>query len=213
MITTFNAGNYHSFCDEVSKNDDHLKMILQQYGYPPLWTRPAGFGTLVHMILEQQVSLASAMAAYTKLAGKCDEITPENILQLSDADLKACYFSRQKTGYVRSLATAFLSKQLDTADFDLRPDDEIWMILKQVKGIGDWTVDVYLIFAMQRADVFPAGDLAVVNAYKLVSQLPGPITREDIRLTAGAWKPYRSIAAMLLWHYYIKKRNITIPAY
>lgn len=187
-------------------------MILQQYGYPPLWWRPARFSTLVHIILEQQVSLSSAMAAYTKLTEKCGLISPENVLQLSDADLKACYFSRQKIVYVRSLAAAFISERIDPASFAVLTNDEIRMILKQVKGIGDWTVDVYLIFAMQRADIFPAGDLAVVNACKQVKLLPVQVTREAIMQTAAAWKPFRSIAAMLLWHYYIKRRNITISA-
>ena len=210
MITHFNAGNYHFLCDELAAKDNHLKMILQQYGYPPLWSRVAGFSTLVHIILEQQVSLASAMAAYTKLVEKCGVISPENILQLSDAELKACYFSRQKTVYVRSLAEAFASGRINQTNFADYTDDEVRMVLKQVKGIGDWTVDVYLIFAMHRVDIFPAGDLAVVNACKLVKQLPVQVMREAITEIAAAWKPYRSIAAMLLWHYYIKRKNIII---
>ena len=210
MITHFNAGNYTLLCNGLAQRDEQLGMIIQQYGYPPLWSRPAGFDTLVHIILEQQVSLASAMAAYTKLVDKCGVISPDAILQLSDAELRSCYFSRQKTVYVRSLAQAFASGRMDVAGFEQCTDDEIRVILKQVKGIGDWTVDVYLLFAMHRADVFPVGDLAVVQACRLVKQLPPQAPREVILQTAEAWKPHRSIAAMLLWHYYIKRKNLTI---
>lgn len=210
MIADFNAGNYRSFCDELTRRDADLLRVVRQYGYPPLWSRPPGFSTLVHIILEQQVSLASAMAAYTRLAEKCRPVSPEAVLQLSDAELKSCYFSRQKIGYARSLAAAFTSGRIHPESFTGRTDDEIRVILKQVKGIGDWTADVYLIFAMHRADIFPAGDLAVINACKLLKQLPVPTPRETIVQLAGAWTPYRSLAAFLLWHYYINRRNIRI---
>lgn len=210
MIVDFNAGNYRSFCDELTRRDADLLRIVQQYGYPPLWSRAGGFATLVHIILEQQVSLASALAAYTKLTEICRPVSPEAVLQLSDADLKSCYFSRQKIGYVRSLAAAFASGRINPESFAARTDADIRAILKQVKGIGDWTADVYLIFAMHRADIFPAGDLALVNACKLLKQLPVHTPRETIVQLAEAWKPYRSLAAFLLWHYYIKRRNIRI---
>ena len=207
---TFGPANYYLLCDELAARDVHLKAILHQYGYPPLWRRPAGFDTLVHIILEQQVSLASAMAAYTRLQNWCGSITPEKVLQLSNADLKACYFSRQKTVYVRSLAEAFVSGKIDPARLGEHTNDEVRAILQQVKGIGGWTADVYLLFAMQRADVFPIGDLAVVNACKELMQLPAHTSREEILQIAAAWYPYRSIAAMLLWHYYIGRRKISI---
>ncbi|MBE7168946.1 MAG: DNA-3-methyladenine glycosylase 2 family protein [Williamsia sp.] len=210
MITRFHADNYIALCDELAAQDPSLGQIIQQYGHPPLWSRAAGFATLVHIILEQQVSLASAMAAYTKLVEKCGQVSPQAVLLLSDADLKSCYFSRQKIVYVRSLAEAFVSGRIKPESFEERTGEEIRMILKQVKGVGDWTVDVYLIFALHHADIFPAGDLAVINAFKLLKGLPVHTSRESIIQTAEAWKPYRSIAAFLLWHYYIKRRNIRL---
>ena len=210
MITCFNRDNYFLLCDELANRDARLMQVVQQWGYPPLWSRPAGFATLVHIILEQQVSLASALAAYTRLVEKCGVVSAGAILLLSDAELKSCYFSRQKISYVRSLAEAFISGRINPESLAGRKDEEVRTILKQVKGIGDWTADVYLIFALHRADVFPAGDLAVVNACKLLLQLPLNTPRETILHIAGSWKPYRSIAAFLLWHYYIKRRNIQI---
>lgn len=210
MITCFNAGNYVSFCDELTKRDAGLQQIVEQYGYPPFWSRPPGFATLVHIILEQQVSLASAMAAYTRLSEKCGQVQPQAILQLSDAELKSCYFSRQKIVYVRSLAEAFISGRINPDDFATLPDEAVRTLLKQVKGIGNWTSDIYLIFALHRTDVFPAGDLAVINACKQLKGLPTHTPRETIVQLAEAWQPYRSLAAFLLWHYYIKRRNIRI---
>jgi DNA-3-methyladenine glycosylase II len=173
-----------------------------------MWTRPASFATLIHIMLEQQVSLASAKAAFNKLLERTGEITPENVLLLTDEELRACYFSRQKTGYARHLADAFLSKKIELHRFTDQHDHHIRDVLKQVKGIGDWTADVYLLFAMQRTDIFPIGDLAMVNALKQVKQLPANTTKEAILQVAEAWRPYRSIAVMLLWHHYIKTRNI-----
>jgi DNA-3-methyladenine glycosylase II len=171
-----------------------------------MWTRPASFATLIHIILEQQVSLASALAAFNKLKQKIGDITPGKLLKLSDEEMRACYFSRQKMVYARHLAEAIISKKLQLKKLSASPDEEIRFALKQVKGIGDWTADVYLIFALQRPDIFPIGDLAMVNAMKEVKQLPKQTTKEDLLQIAESWRPYRTIAAMLLWHHYLKTR-------
>src|SRR5581483_10452306 len=157
-------------CNQLAEKEPVFKNILQQHSYPPMWTRPASFATLIHIVLEQQVSLASARAAFTKLQEKTGAITPANLLKLTDEELKACYFSRQKTIYARHLAEAFLSKKIQLHKLHAVTNEEVRAILKQVKGIGDWTADVYLLFAMQRADIFPIGDLAMVNALKSVKQ-------------------------------------------
>lgn len=204
----FTSDNFQLLCNKLAERELVFKVILQQHSYPPMWTRPASFATLIHIILEQQVSLASARAAFNKLKEKIGAITPAKLLQLSDEDLKACYFSRQKTVYARHLAEAFISKKIQLNKLTASHDDHVRGVLKQVKGIGDWTADVYLLFALQRTDIFPIGDLAMVNALKEVKQLPANTSREDMLLLADAWRPYRSIAAMLLWHHYIKTRNI-----
>jgi DNA-3-methyladenine glycosylase II len=204
----FTSDNFHQLCNELAEKDLIFKDILLQHSYPPMWTRPASFATLIHIVLEQQVSLASARAAFNKLKEKIGNITPAKLLQLTDEELRACYFSRQKTVYARHLAEAFLSKKIQLNKLTASHDDHVRGVLKQVKGIGDWTAYVYLLFALQRTDVFPIGDLAMVNALKEVKKLPAQTPREDILTLAEAWRPYRSIAAMLLWHHYIKTRNI-----
>jgi DNA-3-methyladenine glycosylase II len=206
----FTSDNFHRLCHDLAEKDFIFKDILQQYSYPPMWTRPASFATLIHIVLEQQVSLASAKAAFNKLKEKLGTITPARVLKLSDEELRACYFSRQKTVYARHLAEAFISKKIQLNKLTASHDEEVRGVLKQVKGIGDWTADVYLLFALQRTDIFPIGDLAMVNALKEVKKLPAHTTRQDLLLLADAWRPYRSIAAMLLWHHYIKTRNIKL---
>ena len=175
-----------------------------------MWTRPARFQTLVLTILEQQVSLASAYAAFRKLKERIGLVTPSKILSLSDADLRACYFSRQKIVYVRELATAIQSKQLRLQKFGTAPDEVIRTELKKIKGIGDWTVDVYLMHALQRTDLFPLGDIALVNSLKEVKNLHPHVTKEEMYAIAEPWRPYRTIAAMILWHAYIQKRGIRL---
>ena len=210
MMEVFNEANFKQLCNALAKKDSHLQAIVQQYGHPPMWNRPASFESLVHIILEQQVSLASAKAALEKLRAKVGKITAANVLALSDAELRDCYFSRQKTVYVRCLAESMVTKKLKLASLTAASDDEIRTELKKIKGIGDWTVDIYLLFVLQRADIFPTGDLAMMNALKQVKQLPKHTTKEEITQLAEAWRPHRSLATMLFWHYYIKTRNIKI---
>jgi len=208
MHLTFDRQNFHSLCDKLARRDRHLYSIIKEFGYPPVWTRKANFQTLVHIILEQQVSLASARAALNKLKDKIGVITPKKLLALSDEELRASYFSRQKTTYARCLANAIVSKQVILKTFSDLDDPEIRQQLKSIKGIGDWTVDVYLLFALQRTDIFPLGDLAMVNALKEVKELPKETKQEQLLKLAEKWRPYRSIATMLFWHHYIQKRGI-----
>ncbi|GAB3923001.1 DNA-3-methyladenine glycosylase [Mucilaginibacter myungsuensis] len=168
-----------------------------------MWSRPNTFESLVHIILEQQVSLASALSVLNKLRERLTKITPKGVLELSDEELKACYFSRQKTAYVRYLAEAIINVNIDLKAFETMADDDVRAKLVSLKGIGNWTVDVYLMFVLQRADIFPAGDLAAVNAFKRLKGLPAAITREELIALAEQWRPNRSVATMILWHYYL----------
>jgi DNA-3-methyladenine glycosylase II len=210
MIRTFSSANFHDCCNQLAKKEPVFRTVIQHYGYPPLWRRTQSFASLIHIILEQQVSLASAKAAFEKLKAKIGFITAAKLLLLSDKELKNCYFSRQKIVYARELAQAIITKQLVLRKLASLPDDEVRKTLVQVKGIGNWTVDVYLLFALQRADVFPIGDLAMVNALKEIKKLLPTASKEEMLAVAENWRPYRSVATMLLWHYYIKKRNIVI---
>ncbi|WPU94540.1 DNA-3-methyladenine glycosylase 2 family protein [Mucilaginibacter sabulilitoris] len=203
MIKQFNQSNYRSICDELASADADLADIIDTYGYPPLWSRPNTFETLVHIILEQQVSLASALSALNKLKEYIQEITPARVLLLTDEEFKTCYFSRQKTIYTKYLAEAIISGQINLKELEQLPDDVIRAKLTALKGIGNWTADVYLMFVLQHADIFPIGDLAAVNALKRVKKLPKETTREELIDIARQWAPYRTIASMLLWHYYL----------
>ena len=209
MVPTFNSDNFYALCDELAAKDKYLAAVIGEYGYPPIWTRPNTFSTLVLTILEQQVSLASAFAAYKKLVEKLGDITPERVLALSDEELRSCYFSRQKIGYVRGLANALISQRINLDHLAQLPDIEVRAILKQLKGIGDWTVDIYLMHALQRLDLFPLGDLALINAMKMLMPLDKP-TKEELLAIGERWKPYRTISTMILWHYYIQKKNIKL---
>lgn len=206
MHTTFSAENFHLICNELASNDPWLESVLQNYGYPPMWTRPNTFESLVHIILEQQVSLASALATLNKLRERIIEVTPKAVLSLTDEELKSCYFSRQKMVYVRHLAESILTGKIDLPALEKLPDDEIRIKLNQLKGIGNWTIDVYLMFVLQRTDLFPAGDLAAVNAFKQLQKLPATTTKAELEQLALKWQPYRTIATMILWHYYLSLR-------
>jgi DNA-3-methyladenine glycosylase II len=206
-IDRFSEKDFIAKCKQLAKKDADLRSVIQQYEYPPLWKREQGFETLIHIILEQQVSLASAKAALDKLKEKIITITPENLLLLTDAELKACYFSRQKIIYSRELATVIISQQLKLDKLATAPDEMIRQELTKIKGIGHWTVDVYLMMALQRSDLFPVGDIALIKSIKQVKQLPVHTTREEIIQLAESWRPNRTIAAFILWHAYLSKRK------
>lgn len=202
---TFNSANFRNICDKLAVNDSDLDHILQTYGYPPMWTRSNSFETLVHIILEQQVSLASALATLNKLKQYTGDITPDKMLSLNDEEMRTCYVSRQKAGYIRGLAQAIKNKTIDLATLADLPDDSVRAKLVQLKGIGHWTIDVYLMFALQRADLFPIGDLAAVNALRRLKQLDKGSDKEALITISDTWRPFRSVASMILWHYYLSR--------
>jgi len=203
MSIAFSPDNFQSLCDGVAAGDADLAGVVRAHGYPPMWSRPNSFETLVHIILEQQVSLASALAALNKLKEMVGEVTPEAALALSDEEWKACYFSRQKMAYVKYLAAELMSGELDLFSLEALPDEEVRSRLTALKGIGNWTVDVYLIFVLQRADIFPLGDLAAVNALKRLKGFPRETHRDALVPVIERWRPHRTIATMLLWHFYL----------
>jgi DNA-3-methyladenine glycosylase II len=210
MFNVYTKENFHDICYTLAAKDADLKNIIDTYGLPPMWTRPAIFQSLVLTILEQQVSLASAYAAFKKLKEKIGFVTPKKILALSDEELRACYLSRQKIVYVRALAAAITSKKIKLKQLSISTDEAIRDQLKQIKGIGDWTVDVYLMHALQRSDLFPLGDIALVNSLKHVKQLHAHISKEEMLAIAESWRPYRTVACMLLWHAYIQRKGIKV---
>ena len=205
QIKIITQKNLASACKMLTEKDNDLAFIYKSYGMPPLWKRDEDFSTLVHIILEQQVSLASALAAFNKLKEKIGEITPENILKLSDEELKNAYFSRQKNVYVRELAKAVSNGELDLQNLQSLSDENVKTELIKIKGIGTWTADIYLLMAMARADVMPKGDLALHIAWQKLTKSEARPNSEEFQIIAEKWKPLRSVAARLLWHFYLQK--------
>ena len=187
----------------LADRDGDLANIINTLGNPPRWQRKEGFATLIRLILEQQVSLASAKAVFERLGKLVNPLTPENFLSLEDTQLRETGFSRQKTGYGKALASAIANEELDLDQLGKLDNTTIRTQLKQIKGIGDWTVDNYLLMALQRQDVFPRGDLALAIAVQKIKGLKTRPTFAELEAIAENWRPWRAIAARILWHYYL----------
>jgi DNA-3-methyladenine glycosylase II len=188
--------------DHLAGADAHMRDAIREIGPPPPRHRPASFATLMDVIVGQQVSTASARAIYGRLVEKLARVTPEAFIALSDADLRAVGFSRQKTLYGRDLAAHFLEGKLSLAKLRHMEDEAAIEALSAVKGIGRWSAEVFLLFALQRPDVMPAQDLALlVAAQRMKGWRTRPEPKKLLKL-AETWRPYRSYAARMLWHYY-----------
>jgi DNA-3-methyladenine glycosylase II len=189
---------------ELTSSHKIFYKIKNQYGIPPNWQRPQGFISLSRIILEQQVSLASAEAHFNKLNSYLKEFTPIEILKLSDKEMRACQISRQKAKYLRELSNAIINKDLIFGDLPKLNGDDVRKKLTGIKGIGNWTTDIYLMFCLQSKDIFPLGDIALINTIKELTKVK---THSGIVRLTQKWKPHRSLAAYFLWYYYLKKRN------
>ncbi len=191
----------------LCRRDRDLAAVIDDIGLPPLWARPAGFVTLIRIILEQQVSLASADAAYRRLRETLPRITPAGFLGLSDDDLRAAGFSRQKTAYCRELATALAGKCLSLHQLHRSDEHEIRRQLTSIKGIGDWTVDIYMLMVLKRPDAWPVGDLALARAAKEIKGFSSMPAAADLKELGEGSRPWRAVAARVLWHYYLRSRR------
>lgn len=191
----------------LSEKDPIFKTIVEKYGLPVIPVRPQGFETLVLLILEQQVSIDSAKATFLKLKAKHNHFIPEKLLESSDEEFRNLGVSRQKTAYIKALATALLNKDLDLESLPTKSAQEVREELIKIKGIGHWTIDIYLMFCLQAPDLIPLGDIAVVNTIK---ELLNIHDKEDMERYTLQWSPYRSVATFLFWHYYLKQRNRTV---
>ena len=203
---TVRSLNKHS--KTLASDCRHLRKVYAKYGAPPLWDRPEGFQTLLRIILEQQVSLASARACFDKLCCRVGDVTPESLLRSTDAQLKKDGFSRQKTSYARHLAETVLDEHIDFNALRTLTDADVKAELIKLKGVGEWTSDIYLLMAMLRPDIMPKGDVALHTAWHKLSDKQRP-TSDEFLLIAERWKPYRSVAARLLWHFYLSERRKT----
>ena len=192
---------------ELSARDPDLRGIVERFGAPPLWDRSPGFPTLVHIVLERQVSLASAQAAFDRLRAAVDVLTPDRFLELNDEQLLAIGFSRQKTRYVRNLAQAVESGSLDLEDLARLADEDAQGTLVALTGVGPWTAPIYLLMALRRPDVWPTNDLALVTSVAKVKRLERRPDGAQMQALATPWRPWRSVAARLFWHDYLSHRG------
>lgn len=193
----------------LCKRNVDLARIFDDLGTPPMWARAPGFPTLVHIILEQQVSLASAQAAYDRLLAAASPLTPENFLALDKDELKRIGFSWQKTAYGYGLAQTIIDGQLDLAALETQDDETVRAELTKIKGIGRWSADVYLLMVLLRPDIWPVGDLALAAAAQSIKQLPSRPTQDELETIGADWKPWRAVAARMLWQFYLSRRRTT----
>jgi len=191
---------------ELAARDELLAGIHATYGDPPLWQRAVGFTTLVHIILEQQVSLKSAKSMLVRLQGAIEPFTPERFVELGDAHLRGLGVTRQKSSYLIDLSTSIVNGDLSFTTLARMSDDEARLALTRIKGIGLWSADVYLLMAMRRADIWPAGDLALAVAMKELLGLAARPAPLELERWAEQWRPHRAVAARMLWQYYLGKR-------
>jgi len=192
---------------KLSERDADLAAVIKKYGLPPLWTREPGFPTLVYIILEQQVSLASARALYLRLQDAVKPFTPGRFLKLSEGEMRRLGFSRQKAHYTRLLAEAIHQKQFALHKLHELEDELAREQLLALKGIGPWTADIYLLSALRRPDIWPVGDLALATAVQEVKRLRKRPSPERLEKMSTPWRPWRAIAARLFWHAYLCKRG------
>ena len=191
----------------MARIDTDLADVVAKYGPPPLWVREPGFPTLVYIILEQQVSLASARATFGRLKAAANPLTPRRFLKLTDVELLRIGFSRQKTLYTRLLAESLAYRYFNLRDLDDLHDDSARNMLIAFKGIGRWTADIYLLSALRRPDIWPTGDLALATAVQEVKRLRERPSPEKLEALSLPWKPWRGVAARLFWHAYLSKRG------
>jgi len=191
---------------ELAGRDQTLAKIFTRHGNPPLWQRTPGFPTLVHIILEQQVSLRSGKAMFDRLNASIKPFEPARFIDCGETYLRSLGVTRQKAAYLIHLASLIVEGQLNLTTLGRMSDHDVRTRLMQVKGIVLWSADVYLLMAMRRADIWPAGDLALAVAAKELLGLTDRPTPEQLELLAEKWRPMRAVAARMLWQYYLARK-------
>ncbi len=186
--------------ENLIAKDPILHWIFSEYGQPPNWQRPPNFVSLVQIILEQQVSQASAKAHFEKLQSYVGDITPEKLILLSNEAFKSCFVSRQKANYLRNISKEVLAGNLDFETLVSKSDIEVKENLTAIKGIGNWTANIFLMLCLQRKNISLDNDIAIVNAINKLYK----ISLEELNLK---WQPLNSLASYFLWHYYLSIRK------
>ncbi len=204
---TLTDKTYHQCISDITKSESDLAEAVSRWGNPPFWVHAPGFPGMVIGILSQQVSLESAQATFTKLENAIDSINPENFLSLDDNRLREIGFSRQKASYVRGLASEIMVGAFDLEDLETMGNDQARKRLMEIIGIGPWTADTYLLFSLRRSDAWPSGDLALAKAIQELRRRVTIPSYEEVDRIADRWRPWRAVAARILWHFYLSERG------
>jgi len=205
-----NKEEFKTLCNWCTNIEPKLKTVIEKFGYPPFWHREPDFPTLILTILEQQVSLASAKSSFNKLVERIKIVTPENLLKLTDQELRECYFSRQKSTYSKILSAEIISGKLNLENLNSQSAEEIRSRLIKIKGIGNWTIDMYLLMSLHFADIFPPGDLATIKAVYELELVSATASKEEIINFMKKFTPFQSVATYILWHSYIERRKLKL---
>lgn len=204
----FTAENFQQYCQLLANQFPAFEEVRRQFGYPPMWQRPNNFESLLRIILEQQVSLASARAAHEKLKIILPEISAAAFLQLDDNNLRQSYFSKQKIRYSRLLAQEIAEGTLHLENLPLLPTEEIMGRLTQLVGIGEWTASIYCIICCQKINLLPLGDVALVNSMRNLFNLPPSTDKAYLLKQVEQFAPHKTIAAYWLWWHYIQQKKL-----
>ena len=207
MDKSLTQSSFEDGITELATRDKDLATVVLKWGKPPFWTHAPGFPGIVLAILSQQVSLESAQAAFAKLETEIGPIDADAFLSLNDTNLRQIGFSRQKASYVRDVAQATIQGELDFSLLETLDDDQVRQKLMGIKGIGRWTADTYLLFALRRPDAWPSGDLALAKSVQEVKGLASVPGFEEVDKLALDWRPWRAVAARILWHSYLSERG------
>jgi DNA-3-methyladenine glycosylase II len=189
----------------LAERDSYLATIHQTHGPPPMWARRPGFPTLLRIILEQQVSLISARAMFERLQSNVEPFDALGFITAGEDYLRTLGVTRQKAHYCIQIAQAFTNGDLDK--LGTMHDDEAHAALVRIKGVGPWTANIYLLMALKRPDIWPDGDIALATAVGRLRKLKSRPSFPELAKIAEAWRPYRSVAARMLWQYYLAERG------
>ncbi len=188
--------------DDIATRDADLATALQEFGYPAPRIREPGFGSLINIIIGQQVSVHAAAAIRGRLEAAVNPLTPETFLAAGDDAIRAVGFSNRKVEYGKGLAETILNGTLETERLAELDDDEVTKVLTGIRGLGRWSADIYMLFALGRADAWPLDDLAIQVAVQKLKRMRKRPDRKRMEAVAKRWRPYRGVAALFLWHYY-----------
>lgn len=207
MTTALTAEGFAAAATRLADGDGHLAAVISRHGLPDFWHRPPGFATLVLFIVEQQVSLDSARAVFERLSSSLGGVSPRSVASAGHEVLRSVGLTRQKQRYLVGLGEMMLANPSLLDDLADTPDAEARRRLLAITGIGPWTADVYLLSALRRPDVWPVGDRALQVGVGELIGLESPPDSRQLEDIGERWRPYRSVAARLVWHSYLRRRG------